>query len=450
MHIALRFGRSELPLALDDDLDVQVLHLHPLPPLLDAAGAVKEALTAPIGGPPLAQLAQGRSSACIVICDVTRPVPNALLLQPILECLHDCGLKREAITILIATGLHRPNVGAELEEMIGKEIKDNYRVLNHDARDETQQRDLGEIAFDYLALDDDAESDDSTDDSKRKRVARVALNRAYCDSDLKITTGLIEPHLMAGYSGGRKLVCPGVASAQTIMQFHAPPMIGHQCAHAGNLRDNPVHAMSRAVAEQVGVDFIANVTLSEDRQVTGVFCGDLDAAHQAGVAHVERSSKVPCRAADIVVTSGAGYPLDTTLYQIVKGMVGALPAVRAGGTIIIAAAMEQGIGGPEFTALCREVTTVDGFIERLYESEVVIDQWQLQEMMQVLQKCRVVIVTADEQHDTLLKACLLQPERDLQDAVDYALREYGADATITVIPEGPYVTPAPQSELVIA
>ena len=435
MRVALRFGRGELPLVLDDNLDVQVLHLHPLPTLPDAPRAIEEALRAPIGGPPLEQIARGRSSACIVICDVTRPVPNALLLQPMLQCLHDCGLGRDDISILIATGLHRPNWGSELEEMIGAPIKENYRVLNHDARDDSQQHDLGEIEFDY---------------NGQKRVARVALNRAYCESDLKITTGLIEPHLMAGYSGGRKLVCPGVASAQTILQFHAPPMIGHANAHAGNLCDNPVHAMSRAVAEHIGVDFIANVTLSEDRQVTGVFCGDLDAAHQAGVAHVERSSKVPCRVADIVVTSGAGYPLDTTLYQIVKGMVGALPAVREGGTIIIAAAMQEGIGGPEFTSLCREVTSVDEFIERLYNSDVVIDQWQLQEMMQVLQKCRVVIVTADSAHDEFLRACLLEPRRDLQGALDDALSEYGPDATITVIPEGPYVTPAPNAELVAA
>ena len=202
MRVALRFGRDELPLLLNDDLDIQILHLHPLPALSDASAAIKAALDAPIGSPPLSKLARGRSSACIVICDVTRPVPNALLLQPMLDCLRECGLQRDAITILIATGLHRPNLGDELEEMIGKEIKDNYRVLNHDARDETQQHDLGEIAFDYL--------DDSN--SECKRIARVALNRAYCESDLKITTGLIEPHLMAGYSGGRKLVCPGVAS----------------------------------------------------------------------------------------------------------------------------------------------------------------------------------------------------------------------------------------------
>jgi nickel-dependent lactate racemase len=224
---------------------------------------------------------------------------------------HDSGIAESKITILIATGLHRPNEGTELEEMIGKRIKERYRVLNHFARDSKNQTSLGEVGFEGGS-------------------AQVAIDSTYLNSDLKIATGLIEPHFMAGYSGGRKLVCPGIASADTITQFHSPRMIGHAKSHAGNLRGNPIHAMSRAVAGQVGVDFICNVTLSEDRRITGIFSGDLDAAHESGIALLDTQTKVPCREADIVLTTAAGYPLDTTLYQTIKGMVGALPCRQVG------------------------------------------------------------------------------------------------------------------------
>lgn len=301
MNIHLPYGRRGLAVNIPDDLDAQVLRFNPLPPLSAERRALDDSYRSPIGTPPLDELAKGRESACIVISDVTRPVPNETILRPMLDCLHDSGMSRDQITILIATGLHRPNEGAELEEMIGKHIKDNYRVVNHVAKDTSSQISLGEVGFDSGSAD-------------------VAIDMHYINADLKITTGLIEPHFMAGYSGGRKLVCPGIASADTITQFHSPRMIGHDKSYAGNTRGNPIHAMSRAVAGLVGVDLICNVTLSEDRRITGVFSGDLDAAHQSGITHVDQQTKVPCNPADIVITTAAGYPLDTTFYQTIKGL----------------------------------------------------------------------------------------------------------------------------------
>ncbi|HEX8236809.1 MAG TPA: nickel-dependent lactate racemase [Abditibacteriaceae bacterium] len=423
MNVTLRYGRIGLPMEIDEDLDAQVLRLNPSPPLEQQSRVLEESFRSPIGSAPLDNLAQGRESACIVISDVTRPVPNEMILEPMLACLHDSGIAEDKITILIATGLHRPNEGDELEEMIGTHIKEKYRVLNHVARDTSTQVPLGEVP---LGINGDA--------------AQVAINTAYLNSDLKITTGLIEPHLMAGYSGGRKLVCPGIASAQTIMQFHSPAMIGHPRAHAGNIKENPVHAMSRAVAGRAGVDFICNVTLSEEREITGVFSGDLDQAHMSGIAHVDRQTKVPCKLADIVITTSAGYPLDTTLYQSVKGMLGALPAIKQGGTMILASSMSQGMGGHEFAEMCRHLKSVDDFIERIYNSPVVIDQWQLQEMMQVLQKCEVMVVT-DGVAPEVLRDCLLTPMPSVEEALNAALKKHGNNATLVVIPEGPYVTP---------
>jgi nickel-dependent lactate racemase len=273
--------------------------------------------------------------------------------------------------------------------------------------------------------------------------ARVRINKHYVESEFKITTGLIEPHFMAGYSGGRKLVCPGIASAETILQFHSPYMIAHPAAHTGNLENNPVHLMSRAVAKKVGMDFICNVTLSEDRQVTGIFCGEMDAAHNAGIHHLDQQTKVPCEPADIVVTSAAGYPLDTTFYQSIKAMIGALPAVRLGGTIIVAASMSEGIGGVEFASMCRSLKSREEFVERIFAAEnVIIDQWQIQKMMLALEKAEIMVVTDGVPHD-FLRSCLLHPMNSLQEALAAAKATHGRNARVTVIPEGPYVTPVP-------
>jgi nickel-dependent lactate racemase len=423
MNVTLRYGREGLTITVPDDLQTQVLRLNPSDVLSDEKASIASSLHNPLGAPSLDQIARGRENACIVISDITRPVPNEKLLTPMLECLHDCGIPEEKITILNATGLHRPNEGPELEEMIGARIKEKYRVVNHVARDASTQTSIGEVP---LGLDGES--------------ATAAINNAYLQSDLKITTGLIEPHLMAGYSGGRKLVCPGIASAETILQFHSPRMIGDPKARAGNLKENPVHAMSRAVAGKVGVDFICNVTLSEERAITGVFSGDLDAAHHAGIAHVDRQTKVPCEPAEIVITTAAGYPLDTTLYQAVKGLVGALPAIKQGGTMILAASLTQGLGSHDFVDMCFTLTSVDDFMDRLTKNPVVIDQWQLQEMMQVLRKCEVMVVSHGLDTETLQR-CLLTPMPSVEEALKAALKTYGHNARLNIIPEGPYVTP---------
>ena len=423
MKIPLRYGRNGLSLEMPADLNAQVLHLNALPALENETAAIRESLENPIGTPPLSQLALGKKLACIVICDVTRPVPNEKILTPMLEILETAGIARQNITILNATGLHRPNVGKELEEMIGAEIMANYRVENHVAKNLHEMTDLGEIEF------------------GEGQSATVAINSHYINADLKITTGLIEPHFMAGYSGGRKVICPGIASAPTILQFHAPPMIGNPNARAGNLQRNPIHAMSRAVAHRAGCDFICNVTLSESRQITGVFAGDMEAAHAAGIAHVDKQSKVAVSPAPIVVTTSAGYPLDTTFYQCIKGMVGALPALERGGTLVIASSLSEGIGSPEFSEMCFSLRSVAEFLDRIYASPVAVDQWQLQEMMQVLKHAGEVMIVSDGLSSETLGKFLLSPMPDMETALHAARQKHGIEARAVIIPEGPYVTP---------
>ncbi len=425
MPIELRYGRSGLDIKLPPDLDVQMLHLNPLPPLENADEAIRRSFENPIDSLPLRELARGKKNACVVLCDVTRPVPNEAILCPMAQILEEAGIARENITFLIATGLHRPNVGEELREMVGDTLFDNYRFENHDAREDAAMTDLGDIAF------------------GEGQSARVALNSHYVNADLKITTGLLEPHFMAGYSGGRKVICPGIASGKTILQFHSPPMIGNPNARAGNLVANPIHAMSLAVAQKVGCDFICNVTLDEERRITGVFSGNMEAAHQKGIEWIDQSAKVAVAPAPIVVTTSAGYPLDTTFYQIVKGMVCALPALEKGGTLIIAASLSEGIGGPEFTKMCQSLTTVDEFLERIFSSPTQIDQWQLQEMMLALQHAGQILIVSDGLSPETLGSLLLSPMPSVEAALEVARQKHGYGARAVVIPEGPYVTPIP-------
>ncbi|RYG72998.1 nickel-dependent lactate racemase [bacterium] len=425
MKVHLAYGREGLEVELPNDLEVEILNLNPLPVLEDETAAIVRSFEAPIGTLPLAELASGKKSVCIVISDVTRPVPNEKILTPMLEILESSGIERQNIVILNATGLHRPNLGAEMEEMVGQRIANDYRIENHVAKNDDDMTDLGKIEF----LDG--------------QTASVAVNSHYLNAELKITTGLIEPHLMAGYSGGRKLICPGIASAKTILQFHAPPMIGHSNARTGNLQDNPVHAMSRAVAGRTGCDFICNVTLNEERHLTGVFSGDLDAAHLAGIAHVDRQTKVKVEPAPIVITTAAGYPLDTTFYQCVKGMVAALPALQPGGTLIIATSLSQGIGSPEFSEMCFSLSSVEEFLERIFASPVQVDQWQLQEMMKALRHAGQVMVVNEGIPATILGQFLVTPMPSVETALEAARQKHGLQARAIVIPEGPYVTPVP-------
>ncbi len=423
MPIELRYGRSGLNLEIPFDFDAQVLHLHPLVPMSDPEAAIRASFQNPIGSEPLAELARGKESVCIVLCDVTRPVPNEAILRPLVETLEDTGIKRGNITFLVATGLHRPNWGEELREMVGDFLFEHYHFENHDARDESAMADLGEVEF------------------GESQSARVALNSHYVQADLKITTGLLEPHFMAGYSGGRKVICPGIASAKTILQFHSPPMIGNPNARAGNLNQNPIHAMSLAVAKRVGCDFICNVTLDEKRRITGVFSGDMEMAHQKGIEHADSGSKIPVQPAPIVVTTSAGFPLDTTFYQCVKGMVCALPALEIGGTLIIAASLSEGIGGPEFSEMCRSLSTVDEFLERISKNPTQIDQWQLQEMMLALKHAGQILIVSDGLSSDVLGSFLVSPVGSVEEALSIARGKHGFDARVVVIPEGPYVTP---------
>jgi nickel-dependent lactate racemase len=261
---------------------------------------------------------------------------------------------------------------------------------------------------------------------------------------LRILTGLIEPHLMAGYSGGRKAICPSICGMETIRIWHGPTYLEPEESCAGNLAGNPVHEEALAVAKLAGgADLIVNVTMDDRREVTGVFVGEMQEAHLAGVRHLEPAVRdtVP-EPVDIALTTNAGHPLDLTFYQGVKGMVAALPIVKEGGTIIIAHECAEGIGGPEFTRLILETDDLEAYIQRTYEPGFFcLDQWQLHEMLKVVRRAEVLSFSGGISREDQARM-FVTPVESVEAAVAQALKQHGPDATIAVIPEGPYVLAA--------
>jgi len=420
MKIALDYGKEGLTVEVPDENLDAVLRLNPAPPVSDPNRAVQAALQNPIGSPPLGELCRGRRSACIVISDITRPVPNAVLLPLLLGCLEGAGIPRERITILVATGTHRPNTPEELVGMVGPAVAREYRIVNHTARDpETHER-IG----------------------AGPNGTPFEVDRRFLEADLKITTALIEPHFMAGYSGGRKSVCPGICSLETVKTWHGPHFIGHPCSEAGVLAGNPLHEDAVQAARLAGTDFILDVALDEERRITGVFAGDLEAAWLEGVRQVERVVQARLEApVDVVLTTSAGYPLDLTYYQAVKGMVGALPAVKEGGSIVLAARCAEGLGSREFADALLENDDLEAFVSRLYEPGFFVpDQWEVQELAKARRKADVLCFSEGIDAATLAR-CFVQPVPSVEAGVRQALAQHGPGARLAVIPKGPYVVP---------
>jgi len=418
MEVELRYGREGLKLEVPDENLIGVLHMNPLPPLEDPEGEVARALEEPIGSPPLRELAKGKRSACVVVSDITRPVPNRVILPPLLDALEEAGIPKDRITILIATGIHRPNEGEELVELLGEEVAGNYRVVNHRARVREEQVLVGHTS----------------------RGTPVWIDGEYLRAEFRVLTGLVEPHLMAGFSGGRKAICPGIAGLETVKVMHGPKVLEHPNAREGVLEGNPFHEEVLEMAHMVGVDFILNVSLSEDRRITGVFAGDLEEAHLEAVRFVGRQVEaVLPEPADVVLTTSAGYPLDLTFYQAVKGYTAALPAVKEGGTIVLAARCEEGLGGPEFSELIRTMTP-EGLMREIWREDFfVVDQWQAEELCRALRKAEAFFFSEGVDPEDV--GAWVRPFPSLEEALAEALKRYGPSAKLAVVPEGPYVLP---------
>ena len=392
-----------------------ILSLKPLPSLSDQEAAVHKALKKPVHSPPLAELARGRKNACIVISDFTRPVPNKVILPPLLATLERSGIKSEDITILIATGMHRPNLGTELENLVGREIAATYSIVNHYCRKAEEYRKIDEIDG-----------------------APIEINKHYLDADLKILTGLIEPHFYAGYSGGRKAILPGISSFETMKFMHSFKMIDHPNVTNCILDGNPFHEYGIRVTELAGADFILNVVINNKREIAGVFAGHFNDAHLAGCELVREHSVIKLdRRMDTVITSGGGFPLDATFYQISKALICAMDILKKGGDIVVACECREGLGNPEFCDILRSTTDYKGFCDHYSRPcDFTIDQWCAQNIYQAADHAgRVFVYSPGLSKKDLENMGLIKIE-NLQDMVDLLTKD-ARDVAVT--PDGPYL-----------
>ena len=414
MKVKLAYGRDGLEVDLPRERTTVIEPTY-VPGLPDAEGAIRTALRNPIGTAPLRQIVKQGQSVAISVCDITRPMPSRTLLPVLLGELRH--LPPQDITILIATGTHRTNTDEELAEMLGEEVSSKYRVVNHDGFDNDLLEKIGST----------------------EAGIEVSLNRRWVESDVRITTGFVEPHFFAGFSGGPKMVAPGLAGFPTIMRLHDAAMIGHPDARFAVTVGNPIHDAIREIAGMSGVDFAVDVTINREHRITSVYAGELFAVHNATCAVARRLAMQPVNSAfDVVLTTNSGYPLDQNLYQAVKGMSAAAQVVRDGGRIICAAECSEGI--PEHGQYRRILTSRGSPAELL---EMIQqpgfdrhDQWQAQIQAQIQMKA-----------DVYLKSGFLTPQQVTEahlkpvELIEDAIAECGPDARICVLPEGPQTIP---------
>ncbi|MGI9489452.1 MAG: nickel-dependent lactate racemase [Geminicoccaceae bacterium] len=423
MRIELNYGREGLALDLADDIDVSVIRKPDMPVLPAPGDAVREAITNPVGSASLADLARGKKTACILICDITRPVPNHLFLRPLIETLMAAGLPASGITVLVATGLHRPNEGEELAELVSDPwVLETVTVANHFARDDAAHIDLGMTPT---------------------RGTPVKLDRRLVAADLKIATGLVEPHFMAGYSGGRKVIAPGVAHKDTITTFHSARFMSSPAAANGILESNPLHEEQLEIVKMLGGALALNTIIDEARRLSFVNFGEIIESHLEAVAEVRAFAEVPVpERFKTVVTTAAGYPLDKTYYQTVKGMVGPIDILEQGGDLIIASACSEGMGSEEFVDAQRRLVSQgpDGFLEAISKKRFAdIDEWQSQMQLKPMAIGNVYLYTeglSDFDRGLTGVECAASLSRAIETSVAAS-----GERKLAVIPEGPYVIP---------
>ncbi len=375
---------------------------------------VEQALANPIGTPGLSKLAEGKDTVVIVTSDHTRAVPSKLTLPILLKEIRK-GNPSADITILIATGLHRATTEAEQRKMFGDQIVDAEKIVVNDA--------FADKDFEFVQI--------------LPSGAELWVNKVALHCDLLITEGFIEPHFFAGFSGGRKSILPGICNAATVNENHSYKAIASPYSTTGVLEHNPIHEDMICAARAVNVQFILNVALNSEKKVIGAFAGDLEQAHEKGVAFVRGLAQCPSVTGDIVITSNGGYPLDQNLYQSPKAVATAEACCREGGVIIMCASCVDGMGGTHFEKLITQGTVdeIDAFLSKIPPKETIPEQWCAQIYARILKKYRVIIVTTFLDHDMIRKANMI-PASSPDEALAMAYEMMGKDAQVVVIPDG--------------
>jgi len=418
MKIKLAYGAENLEIHFPASRTTVIEPTH-IAGLVDERAALITALDTPIGATPLRQLVLPTSLIAIVFTDITRATPNHRLIPWLLEYLAGA-VSRENITLLNGLGTHRPNTRAEMEKLLTPAVVENYRVLNHEPENPEAHIQVGVTRDGTPAL----------------------LNRHLVEADVRIITGFIEPHFFAGFSGGPKGIMPDVAYLKTVMSNHGARNIADANAVFGVTEGNPIWEEMRDIALRAGPSFLVNVALNEERQITGIFAGDLIAAHKVGIEFVRRSAMQPVTDLfDVVVTTNSGYPLDQNLYQGIKGMSAGARILKPGGTLILAAECREGVpANSPLDKLLRSASSPEEVLGLLATPGFVRpEQWQAQ--IQALIQRRAKVLVHSSLPDEIIRAAHLTPCCDIAVAVSEELKRLGDQARVAVLPQGPLTIP---------
>lgn len=420
MDVELAYGQGWLPVSLPDEVNTTVVEPMYHPAVSDEAAYLREVLANPVSGPRLRDRVKPGQTLAISMCDLTRPQPRHLMIPAILEEVEGL-IALEDVVVLVATGTHRGNTEEEIRQMVGDDLADRLRIVNHDARDKDSLTWVGEHGD----------------------GVPVWLNSLWVEADVKVTTGFVEPHFFAGFSGGPKLVAPGLAALETVLTLHDAARIGDERATWGEIDDNPVHRDIRAVAAGTGVTFAFDVILNREKRIVRAFAGDLFPMHEAAREAARAIAMAPVDGLfDVVITTNSGFPLDQNLYQSVKGMSAAYTVVKPGGTIICAAECRDGFPDHgSYKEVLASAPSPEGlFADISAREQTVPDQWQVQIQAKIQSGANVIMHTSYLSDEELSLAHLTQTS-DIAATVREICTEIGPEARVCVLPEGPLTVP---------
>ena len=424
------YGREEIKLEIPDNSEIYVPQYQPVCTTIEKM--LSDSLSNPDGCLPLDnQLKKRRKgNVAIVVSDITRPIPYHSLLPFLLDYIGREGVCRDEIVIVVATGMHRPSTLDEKIHMFGKHIVENYKIVDHEAENDATLSLL---------------------EGKSWSGAEVRLNRYYVEAGFRILTGLVEPHFMAGFSGGRKSICPGLASLDTIQTFHGYRFLSHPNAANTVLDNNPCHLENTSIANLCPSDFSINIVLDQKKNINRIISGEQFVSHEKTVDYVKgKSCKITDSLVDVAITSCGGYPLDDTFYQCVKGFVNCLPALKENGEIIAFGSCTEGIGSPEYESIMKKYAfRHHDFLNDIRDGNLFIkDQWQFQMHIRVLEKLGIEnlhFYTASIPQkvlDSLSVTGHAIEKKQLVDSIQKQIDEAVASGKkIAVFPEGPYCSP---------
>jgi len=416
MNIKFPYGETELDVDVPDENLVDVLEMRITEKVENFDESIKKSLYKPIGCSSIENLVDDKGEIVLIVDDNTRACPDDILAPVIIDVLVEAGVKSENIKILVAYGLHSPLDEKRLKKLLGDQLVNNYHVINHN-------------------------SDDTVLIGESSKGVPIDVNKEVLDADFRISTGFIEPHFFAGFSGGRKSIMPGVSGRKSIYMNHSFSMISDPNSKAGELEKNPIHLDAVEHSKKAGLDFIVNVVLNKKKEITHVFSGDPYKAHLEGVRKVRGlAERKVDEKADIVITTNSGLPLDLNLYQAVKGIAQASYILKDGGIILMASECNEGIGPDMFYKIHEKYDTPEEVLEYIKNNEPIEAQWENQVLAEVQKKAKIFLKSDLE--DKVVKDMIIEPVSSLEKGLKKAFDELGRDAKVVAIPEGPMVIPS--------